>query len=281
MKTRKKTAVFALLLAVCLLLGACSSTDIKKQNAYELVKNAVEKTSKLDSYELDMTTNTTIDMMGQKMSTPINFNIKAEGAGSSLKAIGTISMSVLGLEVKGDVYQENNMIYLSLGGMKFKIDASAEEAKTYQFADTEEQLIKSLPEDVLKDVQVTDNADGSRSVSVTVDGEKFTGIYNELVSALSNADSYSEYAKDIKTEITVKDAKVDINVLPNGYIGKYELAFDMDIKISSASEGLDVSSSVGVEASASFKDPGSKVTVTAPSDLSEYVDYSKIPGMTF
>ena len=137
MKNRKFLALAAVLIVLCLLLAACSSTDIKKQNAYQLVKGAVEKTGKLDSYQLDMNINTITDILGTKMESPINFNIKTEGAsGKSPKASGTMTMSLLGFKIDCDLYMENNTLYISMMGSKVKMDASSEEAKSYQFSDT-------------------------------------------------------------------------------------------------------------------------------------------------
>ena len=277
MKNKRIIALIALLAAFCLILGACSSSDIKKQNAYQLVKGAVEKTSKLDSYKIEMQVTTTSDFLGEKLETPISFIMDVEGAtGNALKAIGTMSMSALGIEIQAGMYMENGIMYLNVENQKIKLDASSESAKSYQFADIEENLIKTIPEDVLKNVQVQDNSDGSRTVAVNIDSQKFSEIYNELIREYTNEEAYAQLVEDLKTEITVKDAAVSITVLSSGYIGNYDIKFDMDVKMSSKTASIEMTTPISIDAKVRFVEPGTKVTVTAPSDLNEYVDISEM-----
>ena len=273
----KRLVFTAVLIALSLLLGACGSADISKQSAYDLIKNAVEKTSKLDSYEMEMNVRSVTEVFGEKIETPISFNVKAEGAsGSSLKASGKMAMSMLGTNIDADYYQENGTLYLAMDGAKFKLAADSQEAKTLTFSDTEKSILKALPEDVVKEVTNIQDDDGSRTVSVMIDGEKFSEIFRELISSYSNEETYANMVNDLKTGIDISSANVTVTVLPSGYISEYKLQFDMNVRLSSVSQNMDFSTELSLDASIAFKDPGSKVTVTAPSDLSGYQDISKI-----
>ena len=274
---RRITILLVLSMLLCLALGACSTNDIKKLSAYQLVKGAVEKTAALDSYEIDEKVTTTTDLLGESMDTTISFDVKvADATGNSPKASGTMGMFLMGEEMALDMYYDGDMIYMSSEDVKVKISASDADAKTYQFSETQESLLKSLPEDILKDVQVKDNDDKSRTVALTVDGDKFSEIYSELISQLSNEEAYSELFDDLKTSISIKDADVSITVLENGYIGEYVIRFTMDLTMKSESSNLDYTVSMDINASVAFKDPGTKVTVTAPTDLDQYIDYSEL-----
>ncbi len=273
----KRLAFTAVLIALSLLLGACGSADISKQSAYDLIKNAVEKTSKLDSYEMEMNVRSVTDVFGEKIETPISFNVKVEGAsGSSLKASGKMAMSLLGTSIDADYYQENGVLYLAIDGTKLKLAADSKEAQSFTFSDTEKSILKALPEDVVKEVTNIQHDDGSRTVSAMIDGEKFSGIFSDLISGYSNEETYANMVNDLKTGIDISNANVTVTVLPNGYVGEYELQFDMNVRLSSAAQNMDFSTKLSLDASLVFKDPGSKVTVTAPSDLSGYQDVSQV-----
>ena len=163
-----------------------------------------------------------------------------------------------------------------MDGAKFKLAADSQEAKTLTFSDTEKSILKALPEDVVKEVTNIQNDDGSRTVSVMIDGEKFSEIFRELISSYSNEETYANMVNDLKTGIDISSANVTVTVLPSGYVSEYKLQFDMNVRLSSVSQNMDFSTELSLDASIAFKDPGSKVTVTAPSDLSEYQDISKI-----
>ena len=108
-----------------------------------------------------------------------------------------------------------------------------------------------------------------------IDGEKFSEIFRELISSYSNEETYANMVNDLKTGIDISSANVTVTVLPSGYVSEYKLQFDMNVRLSSVSQNMDFSTELSLDASIAFKDPGSKVTVTAPSDLSEYQDISK------
>ena len=273
----KRLLFISVLIVLSLLLGACGSVDISKQSAYELIKNAVEKTSKLDSYEMDMKIKAVTEVFGEKIETPMDFSMKVEGAsGNALKAVGKVAMNILGVQIDADYYQEGNTVYINISGNKLRLSADSADAKPFTFSDTEKSIIKALPEDVVKEVTNIQHDDGSRTVSVMIDGDTFMEFFNELVSEYSNQETYAELMEDLKALIGISNANVTITVLPNGYIGEYDIQFDMNVSLSSVTAGMDFTTKVSLDASIEFKDPGTKVTVTAPADLSEYQDYNAV-----
>ena len=273
----KKLLFISVLIVLSLLLGACGSVDISKQSAYELIKNAVEKTSKLDSYEMDMKIKAVTEVFGEKIETPMDFSMKVEGAsGNALKAVGKVAMNILGVQIDADYYQEGNTVYINISGNKLRLSADSADAKPFTFSDTEKSIIKALPEDVVKEVTNIQHDDGSRTVSVMIDGDTFMELFNELVSEYSNQETYAELMEDLKALIGISNANVTITVLPNGYISEYDIQFDMNVSLSSVTAGMDFTTKVSLDASIEFKDPGTKVTVTAPADQSEYQDYNAV-----
>ena len=277
MKKHCRSILVISLILLCLILSSCSSDGISKLNAYQLVKSAVEKTSQLESYEMEQKVSSTTELLGEEMETILAFDLKvADAAGKTPRAIGTMSLTLMGEEIKIDAYYENDVIYMSVEDEKVRIDASDEEAQTYQFLDTQKGILQIVPEDVLKDTKVTDNEDKSRTVELEPDEEKFSEIYNELISRMSNEEAYAEMMEDLKTTISIHDAHISITVLPSGYIGEYNISFTMDLQMSSKAEDFEYSINMDVDASIVYKDPGAKVTVTAPADLDTYKDYSEL-----
>ncbi len=280
MKNRKVFRLTVLLLVFCMILGACTSKQEPAKTAYELVSEAVKKTSELDSAQVSMVMSTTTEALGTKMTIPITADLKMTGMKSGkINMLGNIKANMLGMEMSIDIYFDSQAMYLSMMGMKVKIDPNTADAGDYNFAETYKGMVQEIPEDVLKDIEIVTNDDKSKSVSFSLDGEKFSSIYKDLIRNLSDIEQYSESIKDLKSDIKISDAKVDITVLPNGYIGTYSVKFNMDVSMKSAEYGMDQSMNMSMDIKVSYVDPGKTVTVTPPADLSEYRDMTELDGL--
>ena len=273
MKRIKTTVFIALLLSVVLVLAGCGSTA-KEQTAYELVKSAAEKTNALDSSEMNMEINMKMSIMGMTMDLPMKYNIKTAKDGDAVNTLGTMDMSVMGESFKAEMFIDKDFIYMKEidtddpdSAAKVKIPVDDETAKAYNVADMSGNMIKTLPEDILKDVEVVKSENGDRIVNVQIAEDRFNEIFKEYTdSALSNV--LSEISDNSDTEIKFSNTKVTVTVDKNGYISKYDLGFDISLKMDM--QGISMDLNATCESFINFVDPGTKVVVEKPADLDTY-----------
>ena len=264
-------AIASLLIAVVVLAG-CSSTP-KEQTAYELVKSAVEKTTALDSSEMNLNMNMKMSLMGMTVEIPMKYSIKSAKEGEDTIALANMEMTVTGQSVKADIFVDKDYVYINEPNSNAKIKVSLKDdlAKTYNVKSFSESIIKTLPEDILKDVTVTKDDNGNRTVDVQISEEKFNELFKGYIdSALSGA--LSEIS-ETDTTIKFSNTKVNITVDKNGYISKYNLAFDMNMKMEMQGITMDINASC--DSVCSFVNPGTKVVVERPADLDTYQEISE------
>ena len=125
-------------------------------------------------------------------------------------------------------------------------------------------MIKELPEDILSDVEITENSDGTKTVSVAVSDEKFAEIYKSFVDEMSASAAEGEEV----SEVSVTNAKVTVTVDKNGYISVYGISFDMNLK--AESEGMSLEMKASVDMNIAFKNPGTAVTITPPAGYQDF-----------
>lgn len=259
---RNLLALF-LVLVMLFTLVACGKDDVNETTAFALIDAATKKTQALDSAEMDMTMNMSMDMMGVSMDIPITYNIKGVGLQSSSPNLEMVmSMTMFGMAVEMDIYVENGYYYMSYMGetMKYK----AEDAADYDAMAQVNAMYGDLTADLLKDTAITKNADGSKTVKLTLDSETFKKVFKDLVDRTGNSAAEGATIKSI----TISNANVEITVNKDGYIDTYKVDFDMSMTMDVLGESY--STSVGVDATVQYKNPGTNVTVTPPDGYQNY-----------
>lgn len=260
----KKITALALVLVMLVSLFALTSCEEKKATAYTLVTDAVAKMETLDSFEADMDIKMGIDMMGVSMDVPMQYNVKAAGLkGDNPVSLSTVSMSMMGMTIKTEAYTEGEWCYITAfgEGMKMKVGEGTEE---YDGFSNVQSVMKALPEDILSDVEITENSDGTKTVSVAVSDEKFAEIYKSFVDEMSSSATDGENVSDI----SVTNAKVSITVDKNGYVSVYSINFDMNMKLDE--DGMSVEMKASVDMTVTYKNPGTAVTVTPPAGYQDF-----------
>ena len=278
MKKYKSIAFIIMLLVVALVFAGCTSPKGSKElTAYELVKSAVEKNAALDSSEMNIEMNLKMSIMGMSMDVPTTYNVKCAKENGSAVSSAVMEMSVMGKSLTNKIYIEGDNIYIRMEDddepIKYRLSITDELAPSYNVSELTEEIIKTLPEDILKDIQIVNGENGVRTVTAEISEEKFNELFKEYTDRVLN-DTVAELSENTDTELKVSNAKADITINKDGYITDYNLAFDMNMKLSI--EGVEMDLAATCDSTCSYVDPGSKVTVEKPDDLEEYIDYRSV-----
>lgn len=244
------------MLCTSLLLVACGEKDPEA-----LVNDSVVKMNELDSYSAKMTTEIEMSMGGVTVEVPIIMDMKAEGLGTDdAKVYVKYNITMMGETQVMEIYMDNEYVYLSADGekMKMSIESLGDEADQYKFDEGVQELLQTLPADVLKDVEVVKDEDGNSVVEVNVDPAMFEQIYDKAL------DSMGEDYGELIGSIDVKNPKVKVVVNKKGYIVDYVMSFTMDMGVA----GQDTSSEVVMKVE--FDNPGKSVTVTPMEGYENY-----------
>lgn len=246
---KKRIIALALtLLMLCSLLAGCG-----KQSTYKTVEEALARTQALEEMSVKIEMDRTISTESMSMSIPMTMEIKAKDAKSSTPTILTkLSLSMLGQTVSTEIYQEDGWSYAVMGDMKTKTK-SAPQLDQYDYS---EEMMQMIPEALMKYVELEKGENGSATATITIPGEKFTEIYSDLVDSLGEDLSGAE-------DLTVKDAVVIISVA-GGYVEAYEMSFSLE-----AYDGDEVSS-LTVDASITYENPGKPVEITPPEGYKDF-----------
>lgn len=256
-----KKKIMSLLLIACMLCTATMFASCDNASAAEIVSNAVEKTGNLNSYAAEMKIEIDMAAEGMTLNIPMTTDMKVQNAKSENPLMSaTTSMSMLGQTVKMDVYSDGSWVYMSSDGMSYKVSMEAA-GDEYDYAGSMDDMIKALPEDLLENVEVEKNEDGSKTVSAEIPGDTFSEIYGDLVESM-NETSGGTGVEDL----TVSDAKVSITVADD-YITVYDISFKMEL----TTEGIETVSEV--KATTTFKNPGEEVAVTP---MEGYQDFEEL-----
>ena len=124
--------------------------------------------------------------------------------------------------------------------------------------------VKALPEEWLKDIVATENADGSKTVALDLTDEQLESVYSEMIDSVKE----SAASGATITDCTFSDASLEITVAEDGYISVYKLTFVMDLGMDI--EGVNYDSETGAEIIITYHNPGQSVTVTAPEGYQDY-----------
>lgn len=256
----------AIMLALVMVLSVVLLASCKKEmTAYQTFSEAMAKTKALDSMELKSTATSAIAFGSEKLSMTVGYSVKTAGLkGDAPTLSGDFDIGVSGISMKANVYSTSDTIYVSMAGMKVKMDADSEDAQDYN-VDVDDTLISNLPEDIFKDVEVIENDDKTKTINVTLTGEQFSeyckDIYEKALEAL-DVDDVSMY--DIKAD----DITISMVVNKDGYISKYTMNYKISVSVTQ--EGVTATATSENSVEIEFVNPGTPVTVDVPTDLDEY-----------
>lgn len=260
-----KKRLFAVILSILSVLSAVLLTGCEKITAYALVAGAMAKTSALDSIDGEMTMNMNMSTMGVTMEVPVTTTIKAAGLqGENPVMSMDMTMSILETEVTANIYAENEYFYITMLGQSMKMKAG-ELTEEYDVLSDLKDTMQLPPEDLLKDVEIVTNEDGTRTVSLDIPDETFAEIYKDLLESTEESAASGSAVSDV----TVANAKTEITVDANGYIAVYKLEFDMSMKV----EGETIA--IQTDATVKYNAPGNAVTVTPPEGYQDFTEITE------
>lgn len=262
----KKRMAFAL--ALLMAFSLVLFTSCENATAYSLVADAVAKNEALDSFDADVDIEMSVEVSGITVDVPMGYQIKASGlAGDNPVTSTTMSVTAMGMTMETNAYIEGEWCYVTMLGenMKMKVGESAEQYDGYSSI---ESVFKPLSEELLADVEITENGDGTRSVSVAIPDEEFETLYQDFVNDMSASAGQEGAVSDL----SVTNGKVDITVDGNGYVSVYKVSFEMNLKVESS--GVSMDAKAPVEMAITFHNPGTAVTVTPPEGYQDFTEVS-------
>lgn len=249
----------SLFIVLCMVLMCCALTGCNNPSVYETVTDAINKTSSLDSMDAVMEMKIDMTVQGVSVSLPIKYEMQASQAQSESPKMRIVM--TMGTEEYMDMYLEGEWAYITSSGTSFKAKQSDMDSNMDTNSNTD-QFLQLLPEDLINDTQFTSNNDGSKTLTVSVDGEQFSDLYNDIIESLSTS------VGSIDASVEISDAVVSITI-KDGYITKYEMTFKMALEVSGTTAEASASASIV------YNNPGQDVTVTAPEGYQNFPSLSQ------
>lgn len=250
-----KRRILSTFLMLCLLLtsvavlASCGRVE-------KTLEKAMEKTSALDEYEVDIHQVSTMDMDGEQVKVIVNTNMKVKDAKSETPTIlMEMEVQVGSRKQTAVTYLEGTWMYVVNGSSGYKINIQEKEETAEEYLGQVDSVVKMLPEDTMKDAKV-DREDGKKIITATIEGKLMDDVYEELVNKVLE-DSGLDDATLSQVSLSFDDAEVEI-VIKDDYILSYEVDYDMDMTV--MGESMTSSNSVKLK----YLDPGSSVHITPP-----------------
>ena len=265
--------IFALILALIMCFGvfvACGDEEESiggggKKNPtaaddYKEFEKAMEKTQALESLSAKMDMDITVSAEGITMEVPMDMTIKIKDAKSEKPTTYVdLKMTMMGMEVAMEMYQEDEWCYYVSDGEKYKI--SLEEAQAGDGADFTHNLdglMQELSEDIMKKASIESNGDGSKTLTVKLSEEDFAEYFGEYMEGLG-------YGVD---GATIEEASVSMTA-KDGYLTVYEMNMEMEI----IAEGITTKGVAKI--SATYDDPGEEVEITPPEGYKDFPELTE------
>lgn len=265
-----KKRIASLLLALCLLFSALSLASCTPVTAQALFTEAMTRTEALDSIDasvvMSMSMKIPTGIGDETMDVGMSFSLSmliqdATGQNMTAKVEGTMTQQYGGEEqsIENTFYVKDNYMYMVEDGEGMKMPLDTDTPDCVAMLDSMNVDLG----DLLKDLEITDNADGSKSVTVTIPADKFQTLFDGLIddvnSSLGGSTDGAEISfSDISMKLTTKD----------GYIVKQELVYKMSMTVSGQTISTDISMT------ATYKNIGQAVTVTMPAGYESFTDLS-------
>lgn len=260
-------SLFLVLVVLCTgaMLSGCDgnkkSPDSAEKSVAVIIKEALKKNENLDSMSAVMKMEMNMEAEDMTMSIPITAKIKAKNLKSdNMISFVEMTMSMLGQEIVMEMYQEGQWAYVVMGDIKYKSNLKDMQGGT-DYANNAKDMLKEIPEDLLKDVELVKAEDGSQTATISFSGETFSEIYNELIK-----DVISETGTEMG-EIKISDAVVTITI-DDDFVTVYDVAFTMDMTV----EG--VSTTTKAKVTLTYENPGQDVTITPPEGYQDFEELS-------
>lgn len=262
-----KKRIISLLLVFCLLgtlLSACKKGG--SVNAQDLITKAAEKTATLQDIDLTLDIQIEVSVQGVNVSIPANLSLKLKDAATGNPQLyASVNASAVGQTIDCELYWDGDWAYIEYNGEGFKISTEDFDPEDI-FAGSSGNTGSSSDDlgintqDLLKDAAVTNNSDGSQSVTILIPGTLFDELYDTILGGMSSSANMNPgdlKIKDTTMTVTVKDE----------YLVGYNIETAMDATV----EGQSMSFSMKFDLK--LNNPGQTVTITPPSGYQNYPEF--------
>lgn len=269
-KVLKKVSAAGMALILAFSITACSggdsgSTSTKERSAKEILESNLKKSKDLKDVDMSMNmkyivdTGTSDEEDEQTMDMSYDTQI-ADSGKDSMKMAMKAKVGISGVNVDMEAYYTDGYYYINILNQKAK--------QAMDLSKIQEQMESSgdiqLPIDNYTDLKSKTDSDGNTVISYTLneDGlnEYILKFYEQLSSMSGSSSSVS--SEDLE-EIKVSSFSGTRTVNKDDYTLKDSIEYVME---SAAGEEGKITVSMDIE----YNNPGEKVTVTLPDDLSEY-----------
>lgn len=263
MKTTKLVSVVAVvLLLIAVLCCGCGEEQAPKTEpaaqltASEVLKAAMDKVE--EEYEIKATIGVTMQTSGMNVDMPMEMTTKCAKKDGAVVTLSDISLSLMGQNIEMSVYTEGDTAYntVSFSGITSQYKAPLDES-----AIPNVNLLEGLggdgelniPEEALT---MTEEADGGKTISLTMPTETLNELMNSTMSAAGNAT-----AGDVNFKECVATVKID----KDGNLAVITMKMEGSMNDPTAGEVTYI-----MDFSVQYLNPGQPVTVTPPDGYLEF-----------
>ncbi len=262
---KKLSILLALILVLTSLfcLSACKETS-----AYELYSSAIEKMNKLDSFDAEMKMDMNMGTEGMSLDIPMSYKISASDIQSKKpKASGTMSMSMMGMNVDSKVYMDESFVYVDTMDQKMKMAIDAEDAEQYNLIDSISEMEIDMPEEVFKEIKIAKTKDGKQSIKISLSQEELLKFLPDFIDEITEGQADSE-----TEDLAISKFDYEIIIEKDGYVSEINMLFEMKAKMDFMGTGETTETTIKCDANVKYAN-FDKSTVKAPDNLDEYEDY--------
>ncbi len=209
----------------CFSLVSCNKDELSGEQlaAYDAYNDALAKTNSLQCLDGKLDMAIKMNVQGTVQTVSYEFNMKAADvktpATMKMRLNGTMDM--VGQKVVMDCYMEDGWAYydmVTMGqNMKFKTNLAG---GNNEYSEMFNMGSVDLPKILFKNVSVTENADGSKFLTLTMNGKQLLALYTDLASSIGT---------EIKPA-DISDASVTATVDKDGYLSKTVVTYSMVIQ---------------------------------------------------
>ena len=158
--------------------------ETKAKTTFEIINEALQKMESLESMDAQLKMEMNMSSEGITMSIPMTIKMKAKDLKTEKPILSmVISMSMLGQNIDMELYQEDQWAYMVMGDLKYKASAKQMEGE-FNYVEDADNMLQQIPEELLKDVQLTQAEDGSQTVTVTFPEEMFAQTYGDFIESV-------------------------------------------------------------------------------------------------
>ena len=276
MKTMKRnvTRILVLALALSMLLltfAACG----KKETAFSLLSDAIEKMEAQGSMEMNLNMDMEMKLAGVTVEIPMTMHYVVDRLDTEApRLLMDMTMAMMGQEIDMTVYSESDGVYYliyNMMGIEMNMKTSDEEVVGSMGASSANtDMIRLIPEEYLADTEIVINEKGEKEISISLKPEVFGEIFSDVVES-NTANATGDGSVE---SMEIRSANIVYRFNEEGYFTSGEMSYDMTFKVSA--DGVSMDTEATVAATFEYLNPGKDVTVTPPEGYLDFPDMDEI-----